>query len=195
MLETALLPQSFKPRPPFFPAFPRNGGEVGIGRVFCGYIESRERILNFLEFYPAALGDVPGAIERVLGFPEQLHHLGPALDVELGRRKAHPVRIGHRLPRLDAKQDLVRPYVIVRQVMRVVGSDQRNTCVSRESLDLAHDDPILVKAMVLQFEEEVLFPEHVHVLVRKSLRFAVALRQDFLVDIAPQARGRCDESL
>ena len=80
----------------------------------------------------AALRDVPGDVERMLHITEQLHHFGARLHEKLGRRKPHPVRVRHGFARLDAEQDLVRTHVIVTQIVRVVGNDQRNPCLARK---------------------------------------------------------------
>ena len=58
-----------------------------------GNVELRERLLDLLELDVAALRDVPGAVERVLHFAEQLHHLVARLQVEVGRVQAHAVRV------------------------------------------------------------------------------------------------------
>ncbi len=91
-----------------------------------GNFKARERILNLLQLHVAALRNVPGAVERVLHFAEQRHHLRARLHIKLRRAETHPVRIRHRLAGLDAEQNFVRAHIVVRQIMRIVRDNQRN---------------------------------------------------------------------
>jgi hypothetical protein len=57
----------------------------------------------------AALGYRDGALESIGKLLENTSHLVGGLEVELIRREAHPLGVVHRLPGLDAQQDLVCP--------------------------------------------------------------------------------------
>ena len=92
-----------------------------------GNVELREGLLDLFELDVAALGDLPGAVERVFHLAEQLHHLGARLQVEVRRGPSFMrAGVGHGLAGLDAEQDFVRARVFPAQVVRVVGGDQRD---------------------------------------------------------------------
>ena len=98
-----------------------------------GNVELRERIFDLVELDVAALRDIPRAGERIRDIAEELLHFGERLHVELLGREPHPVRVGHGLARLDAEHDLVHPGVVVTQIVRVVGRDQRDAGFARQA--------------------------------------------------------------
>ena len=97
-----------------------------------------ERLGDLFELELAALRDVPGAVERVLHFAEQRHHLFARLEVERFLLEAHAVQIRHGLAGLNAQQDFVRAGVGLAQVVRIVGGDQRNAGVRRQAMHQRH---------------------------------------------------------
>ncbi len=96
VLQSALGAHGFQARAALFEALPRDVFEVGVGGVAFRHVEFRERLLHLFQLDVAALGDLPGAVERVLQLAEQLHHLVARLQVEIGRVPAHAVGIAHR---------------------------------------------------------------------------------------------------
>ena len=142
----------------------------------------------------AALRDVPGAVERVLDFAEQRHHLVARFDVERGLLEAHPVRVRHGLAGLDAQQDFVRAGVVLAQIMRIVGGDQRNAGVGRQAIDQRQHARVLLQAVILQFQEEILLAEQVGVFVGQAAGVFVTIGQQRFVDIAAQARRERDQA-
>ena len=68
-----------------------------------------------------------------------------------------------RLAGADAEQDVVRLEVGVLQVVDVVGDDELEPEVLRDRLQPDVDDPLIVDALILHLEEEVLAPEDVAV--------------------------------
>ena len=63
----------------------------------------------------------------------------------------------------------MRADIVVRQVVRVVGRDERNAGLGGHVVNLRHHDLVLVQSVVLHLEEEVAPAEHVGVL--KRIRF------------------------
>ena len=54
---------------------------------------------------------------------------------------------------------------------------------------------VLLQAVILNFEEEIVLAEHVGVAVGQALGFLVAVRQDGFVDVAAQAGRQRDQAL
>ena len=131
----------------------------------------------------------------MLHFAEQLHHFFARLEIERGLLEAHPVGVRHGLAGLDAQHDFVRARVVLAQVMRIVGGDQRNAGVGRQAIDQRQHALIGFQAVILQFEEEILRAEQVGVFVRDAARVFVAIGQQCFVDIAAQARRQRDQTL
>ena len=71
----ALRGQGFEASAAFFETLARDVFEESVGSVILRNRESREGLGDLFELELAALRDVPGAIERVLDFAEQRHHL------------------------------------------------------------------------------------------------------------------------
>ncbi len=67
----------------------------------------------------------------VFDFAEQRHHFFARLEVEIGLIQAHAVRVGHGFAGLDAQQDFVRAGVVLAQIVRVVGGDERDAGIRR----------------------------------------------------------------
>ncbi len=85
--------------------------------------------------------------------------------------------------------------VVFAQVMRVVGDYQRDSGFLREPVDQGHDDAVLIEVMILHFQEEVVLPEHVGVLVGEAAGFLVAIGEQGLVDVASEARRKRNQAL
>ncbi len=69
----------------------------------------------------------------------------------------------------------------------------RVSCDSRQQL--GDHDLVLIQAVILNLEEEILLAEHVGVAVRQPLGFLVAIGHDRLVDVAAQAGRHRDQAL
>ena len=188
VLQSAPRGLLLQPRAPPLEALPRHPGEVRVDGVFRRHVEFRKRLRDLFQLHLAALGDLPGPVERVFDLAEQHHHLLAVLDEQLLRREAQPFLVVHRLAGLDAGQDVLRARVGLLQVMRVVGRHQRNAGLGREPVHLRHRHAVLAQAVVLNFEEEVPLAEQVLVFVGMAPRLVVALPENRLRDLALQAR-------
>ena len=169
--------------------------EEAIDGVLGWHAELGKRLLDGRELDVAALRDVPGAVERILHLIEQRHHFFARFDVERRLIEAHPVRVRHRLPGLDAKHDFVGAGVVFAQVVRIVGGDQRNACVGREAVNQGQHFGVGIEAMVLQFEKEIVLAEQVCIFVSQPARIFVLIGQQRLVHIAAQAGRQRDQAL
>ena len=186
--------QRFEARAALFEALARDVSEVGIGGVVGRNVEARERIFDLFELDVAALRDLPGAIDGVFEFAEQRHHFVARLQVEIGMVPVHAVGVGHRLARLNAHEDFVRAGVFAAQIMRVVGGDERNAGFDRQAVDLRREALVLLEAVVLNFEEEILLAEDVAVGVGQAAGVFVFVVEDGFVEVAAQARREADEA-
>ena len=187
--------QGLEARSAHLEALPGHVFEVGVDRVLGGHVELGERIRDRLEREVAHLGDFPRAIQRALVAIEQRRHLLAALEIELLGLEPHAVLVAERLPGLDAKQGLVGARVFPRQVVRVIRRHQRYARLARQAQ--LQRDQFLVKleAVVLYLEEEVLLAEDVLVLVGQPAALLVALLQQRLLQVAPQAGRQANQAL
>ncbi len=127
VLQYALGAHRFESRPALLEPLPGDIFEISVGGVLFGHVELGEWLLDLFERDVAALGDLPGAVDRVFELAEQLHHFVARFQIEVRRVPAHPVRVVHHFAGLDAQQDLVRARIVAPQVVRIVGDDQRKT--------------------------------------------------------------------
>ena len=184
----------FETRAAFFKTLAGDVGEVRIGGLALGDVEAGEGILDFFELDAAALSDFPGAVDGVFEFTEQRHHLGARFDVKIGVVPVHALGVRHGLPGLDAHEDFMGAGVFAAQVMRVVGGYERDAGFDGEAVDLGDEALILFEAVVLNFEEEIVFAEHLAVGVGEAAGIIVFIVEDSFVEIAAEAGGEADEA-
>ena len=84
--------------------------------------------------------------------------------------------------------------VFFAEVVGVVGGDEGDAGIEREAVDLGGEACILFEAVVLNFEEEVVFAEHLLVGVGHAARVFVPVGEDGFVKIAAEAGGEADEA-
>ena len=89
------------------------------GRSTEGHSDAPERQVQV-----AALGDGDGVCQRVRLVVKDLRHLFGGLEVPVALH-AHAFGVGHQAAGLDAEQDVVRVLVVRREVVDVVGGNQR----------------------------------------------------------------------
>ena len=83
VLQVALRVQRFQTRAAFFEPLPGDVLEIRVGGVRLGNGKLGKRFGDRVELDLAALGDVPGAVERFGNLAEQLQHLFARLEIEL----------------------------------------------------------------------------------------------------------------
>ena len=152
------LPQA---RQPLREALARDVLEVRVDREAVGHAEGRQMVLPLRDRDVAALGDEQRVPQRLGMILEDGRHLLGGLQEELIARVAQPLRVVDRLAGADAQQDVVRLVIALPQVVHVVGGDERQVELARERQDAAVDDLLLLDALVLHLEEEVVLAEDV----------------------------------
>ncbi len=121
----------------------------------------RQLELPELELEVHRLRDAQRVGERLRQLAEELVHLGGRLEVELIRPVAHPPRRIHRLPGLDAEEEVVRLGVVALEVVTVVGADERDAGLARDFQEPLVHLPLGGDPVVLELEEEVSLAEDV----------------------------------
>ena len=144
--------------------------------------------------YIAALGDAHAVLQGVRGLKHRRHFFRRFQEELLGV-VPQAFRIAERLPRADAEQDVVRVRVGLTQVMHVVGADQRKLQIARDRGKSRVDGALLLDAVPLHFEEEIVRPQNVAVGGgrRDSLLFLL-VREPFR-NLTLQAAAEPDEAL
>ena len=64
---------------------------------------------------------------------------------------------------------------LLAHVVRVVGGHQRNARLLREPVQLRDHDLVLIQAVILNLQKEIVLAEHVGVAVGQALGFLVAV--------------------
>ena len=126
-------------------------GTPKVGRWFCPFgIVTLQR--------SAIEHRVPQRLRMIL---EHRGHLLGRLEEELIAGVAQALRIVDGLAGPDAEQDVVRLVIALLQVMHVVGADERQVEIARERQRAPVDDLLLLDALVLHLEEEIVRAENV----------------------------------
>ncbi len=168
--------------------------EVRVDGVSGRDRELRKRVLYLVELELAALGKLHGAAHDLRGMREDLLHLGRRLHVELVGVKLEPLGSVDRPGRLYAEQDFVRVVVVLAEIMRVVGGDKRDVELFFQAEKIGVNLLLELKALVLDFKEEVAAAEDVLVLACGAPRALVVVLHQVLRKLAGEAAGEADES-
>ena len=128
-------------------------------------------------------------------FAEQVAHLDRALDVEVVAFELEPVRVALQRAGLHAQQRVVRFGVFLRRVVAVVRREQRRVQLARDVEQRADDLGVVVDAVVLQLDEEVLATEDVLEARGGFERGLLLPLQDQLRDETTEATGRDRDAL
>ena len=87
----------------------------------------------------------------------------------------------------------MRPRIVLTQVMRVVGRNQRESGLSGQAHEGWREPLVLLQVMVLHFEEEILLPEDLAVFVSGSPRIVIFIGEQDLRNMTAQASGHRDQ--
>ncbi len=134
--------------------------EVVVERNGVGCIEMWERIFDFGELELAALGKLHGAGADFGSVGEEAVHLFGGLDVELLGVELEALGVVHAAGGLDAEEDFVGAGVLVFDVVRVVGGDERDVEIFFEAEHGLGDGLVGLEVVVLDLEKEVAAAEH-----------------------------------
>ena len=153
--------QLLKPRQALGEAFARDVLEVLVERESVRHAKRGQMVLPLRDRDVAALGDEHRVPQRLRMVLEDGRHLLGGLEKELIAGVAEALRVVDRLARADAEQDVVRLVVALPQVVHVVGGDEREPEIAGQRNDAAVDDLLLLDALILHLEEEVVLPQDV----------------------------------
>ena len=169
--------------------------EVRIGGVAFWNFEFRERIADALDFYVAAIGDRYGARHRVRQFAKHLRHFLAALEIKLVGGEFHARGVAHGLAGLNAHQHFLGVRVRLGQVVAIVGGNQRDAAFFGQAHQVAVHANVLFEALVLHFEEEILFAENVAEAMRVGFGLVVLVGEDRVGHFPAQAGGQRNQAL
>ncbi len=193
VLELALLVQRAQRFEAAGEAFAGDVLEITVDGVAGRDIELRERIRDFFQAHVAALGDVERAREHVGRILEDAGHLVAALDEELVAVELHAVGVANRLAGLDAEHDVLRVGVVFAEIVAVVGGDQRQAKIFFQLEEAGMDAVLLLQALILNLEKEIVFAENVGVGSGGGAGGVVVVLHQALGDFALQAAGEADQ--
>ena len=175
-------------------AVPHDMLEVLIEGEAGRHVEVGQLVLGTGQIDVAPLGDADRILQRFREVPEDLRHLLGRLQVELVAVVAQPLGVVDRLAGADAQQNVVRLEVRVRQVVDVVGHDERQAEILRDRLKADVDDPLIVDALVLHLQKEVVGAEDVPIRRRRIDRPLLLLRADPGGDLTLEAAAQANEA-
>ena len=162
--------------------------------MFGRNIEAREWILHLFHLHLAALGNLPSGIERLRIVPKNRFHLLPGFHVEFRMIEAHTIGVRNRFTGGDAHQNFVGTSIVFAQVVSVVGGHQRHTHFFRQAIHQRDKALVLLHAVILNFQEKIIFAVDVSILVCQFLTLLILIGQQRFVDIATKTRRHSDDA-
>ena len=175
-------------------AVPRDLLEVALDGEARGHVEGGQ-LARGLEEEAAHLGDAHRARQRLRVVGEHRRHLRRALDVELLRVEAQPLRLVHLLAGADAEQHVVGLVVLAAEVVRVVGGHEGQARLSVEPVESLVHPPLLLDPVVHHLQEEPLAAEDVAQDAHRLQRGRLLAGADVLRHLAREAAGEPDQPL
>src|SRR5690606_36408221 len=115
-------------------------------------------------------------------------------DVELVAREAHAVLVADERLGADGEEHVVGVGVLLAHVVAVVGGHHADAVALRELLEHAVEAALLLEAVVLQLDEEVV-AEDAQVAVEDALALLLAEVEDGAGDLRAQAARQGDDAL
>ena len=141
----------------------------------------------------SAISSVRAIASRQLA--EQRLHLGRRLEVELVGLELPVVRVGERVARLDAEQRLVRPRVLVAQVVDVAGRDERDARRSGERDEPGVDLLLDRQPGVLELDVDGVPAEDLDEAGELRLGVLLSTLLERLADAAGETAGERDDAV
>ena len=160
-----------------------------------GHRELGQAGLAQLELDVGPLGDEQRRVARRLDLPEEVAHLGSALEVVLVGVEAEAVDVGEQRPGLDAQQRVVRLGVGAVGVVAVVRCQQGRADLRGDLDELGVGPGLLGQAVVLELDEEVVLAEDLLEPTCPLERLGLVAGQQGLEDHAAQAARGGDQAL
>ncbi len=135
--------------------------EVLVQRVRGRHGEVGQEISVARDINVAPLGNAHRVRKRLGELAEHLLHFCRGLQIELIAVIPQSIAVVDVLPGANAQQDVMRPVIAVRQIVHVVGRNERHVQLARNRRQPLVDDQLLVDALILHLEEEVACTEDV----------------------------------
>ena len=158
-------------------------------------VEFGQVVLAELKVDLTPLRDLDRVRERLRMLREQRRHFIRVLDVELLRFELHAGRVIDRLAHLDRHEDVLRARVRTGQIMRVVGRDKLNVQLLRELIQSLVDLFLLLDAVILYLEIEMLPVEDLEKFLADLIGLVHISVRNRARNRAREAGGHADEAL
>ena len=195
MTQRAHGSQLLEPPQAFAEPFPHNPFEVLVERVRRRDLELRQEVLSRPDRDVTAVGD-PHRVRQGLGkVLERRRHLLSGLEEEVPALVPHSLGIAIGLSGPDAQQDVVGMRVGLAHVVHVVGAHQRQPQVARDGRQARVHHTLLVNAMPLHLEKEVVGAEDVPVGRGRLHGLPLLLVRQSLSHLSLQAAAQADDPL
>ena len=153
----------------------------------------RKRIADFFQPQVAAFGDGQRARKHVGRVFEDAVHFVMTLDVKSRALELHAIGVLDRLAGLDAQHHVLGVGVVFAEIVAVVGRDHRQAEVFFQAKQVGVDAMLLLQALVLNLEKEVVRTENVAVGGRRVPRRVVLLFHQALGHFAFEAARKSDQ--
>ena len=157
--------------------------------------EPRQQDPAELHAHVAALGDLERARHRLGEMRERGLHLLGGLEVELVGVELPVARVRERVAGLDTEQRLVRPRVLVAEVVDVAGRDERDAGARGKIDELRVERLLHLEPRILELDVGLLAAEDVHEPLELRLGLGRLALLERLRDAARQTAGEGDEPL
>ncbi len=168
---------------------------LGVGGVALGQRKLGQFRLGELDFEVAALGDPQGVVARHLHLAKQVSHFLGRLQVVVRTVKPEPLFVGDERPGLHAEQSVVGLGVLTRDVVAVVGGQQRRPQALGDLDQLRVGLVLFGDAVILDLDEQVVASKDVLQATGLLQRRVEALVHQRLQHMATQAAGGGDHAL
>ncbi len=145
-----------------------------------------------LDLQITPLGDGESVVARLREVTKQVPHFRRILHVKLGQ-VMHAALVRDARAGADADQHVVRFVRFASQEMHVIRGHQSDAEILRHLRQQAIDFELLLHAVVLHFEEEVLRPEDVAISRRQFPAFRLLIEHDRVRHFAFEAAAEADK--
>ena len=165
----------------------------------CGisvrYIKLRQVIFSELEFYLTAVCNLDRARNGIRVGRKERKHLLFRLDVKLARLKLHAGGVVHRLAHLNGHQHILNAGIFTGQIVRVIGRNQRNAGLVRQTVQTHIDFFLCLDAVILNFQKEIILSENLTELECLSFGALIVAIHQRLRNGTGQTGRQADQSL
>ena len=148
-----------------------------------------------VEIEIAHVGDLLRVFDRALVLSEKRLHFFRAFHIELIRFKAEGTSVRDFIVRLDAHEHRLRIRVGAAQIMRVVGSHERDAGLTGKAQKSRVHFLLLLNSVILELEIVAVLAEQLPHRKRMLLRLVVVACGEHTGDIARKTGGKADKTL